>query len=409
MINLNKAKWKTYNFSEISFNISERVEPKQTDLDIYVGLEHLDSDCLHIKRKGNPSDVKGIKLRVYPGDIIFGKRRAYQRKAAIVDFDGICSAHAMVVRANPKIISPALLPHFMHSDLFMHRAVDISEGSLSPTIKWKILAQQQFKLPPLDEQKRIADLLWSIDLSGECWKNLKRINEMVGKVLLRKALRFGLKDEGMVKKEIYSPFQTKIVKEDVPASWNVFQIRDIVESVQTGFAEGDRDDKGIQQLRMQNVDRDCSFVWEDIIRVPVRKGYEKYLLKNGDILFNNTNSDDLVGKSILFSSNGEPMVFSNHFTRIRVKSDMILSEYLYLWLRYHFEIGLFERRCTRWIGQAAVQTENLLSLYILLPPVTTQKDIVFPILAHDHLTDNIKDHIEKINKIKKTLLNQIFG
>ena len=69
----------------------------------------------------------------------------------------------MVVRANPDIILPELLPFFMHSDVFMHRAVDVSEGSLSPTIKWKILADQPFKMPPSEDQKSIADLLWSMD------------------------------------------------------------------------------------------------------------------------------------------------------------------------------------------------------------------------------------------------------
>jgi len=169
MIKINKAQWKTYKFGKVVSNISERAEPKETNLDIYVGLEHLDADCIHIKRKGHPSDVKGTKLRVYPGDIIFGKRRAYQRKAAVVDFDGICSAHAMVVRANPEVILPELLPYFMHSDAFMHRAVDVSEGSLSPTIKWKILAEQPFKLPPIEEQKPIADLLLSVDNAMEKW------------------------------------------------------------------------------------------------------------------------------------------------------------------------------------------------------------------------------------------------
>lgn len=167
MIKVNKSQWKTYKFGDIASNISERAEPKDTKLNIYVGLEHLDPDCIHIRRKGHPSDVKGTKLRVYPGDIIFGKRRAYQRKAAIVDFDGICSAHAMVVRANSKVILPELLPHFMHSDVFMHRAVDVSEGSLSPTIKWKILSEQPFRMPPIDDQKHIADLLWSIDTAIE--------------------------------------------------------------------------------------------------------------------------------------------------------------------------------------------------------------------------------------------------
>lgn len=161
--NLKKEDWQSFRFDAIAFNISERVEPRQTSLDRYVGLEHLDSDTIHIKRWGVPTDVEGTKLKVYHGDIIFGKRRAYQRKAAICEFDAICSAHAMVLRANPAVIEPALFPFFLHSDTFMHRAIDISVGSLSPTINWKTLASQEFLLPPKPQQARLAELLWAGD------------------------------------------------------------------------------------------------------------------------------------------------------------------------------------------------------------------------------------------------------
>ena len=161
--NIDTSNWQTYRFDEIATSISEKVDPTNTDLEIYVGLEHLDAESIHIKRLGKPGDVKGLKLRCYPGDVIFGKRRAYQRKASIVEFDGFCSAHSLVLRANPKIIEPELFPFFLHSDLFMHRAVDISVGSLSPTINWKTLKHQEFNLPPKDQQAKIAELLWAMD------------------------------------------------------------------------------------------------------------------------------------------------------------------------------------------------------------------------------------------------------
>lgn len=161
--NLDKSTWETFTFEEIAFKISETVDPNKTDLDIYVGLEHIDADNIHIRRTGTPDDVNGQKLKCYPGDVIFGKRRAYQRKAAIVDFEGICSAHAFVLRANPEVIDPKLFPFFLHSDQFMHRAVDISVGGLSPTINWGDLKHQEFLLPPKDQQAQLAELLWAID------------------------------------------------------------------------------------------------------------------------------------------------------------------------------------------------------------------------------------------------------
>ena len=159
-----KKGWQVVKFGGIAKNISKRVNPFETELEVYVGLEHLDSQSLRITRRGVPSDVKGQKLRVRPGQIIFGKRRAYQKKVAVADFDGICSAHAMVFEAIQGKIIPELLPFFMQSDMFMDRAVAISEGSLSPTIKWKTLAIQEFPLPPLERQKEVLELFKKIDL-----------------------------------------------------------------------------------------------------------------------------------------------------------------------------------------------------------------------------------------------------
>jgi type I restriction enzyme, S subunit len=161
--NLDKSRWETFRFEEIASKISETVNPNTTELETYVGLEHLDAEDIHIRRKGTPDDVSGGKLKCYPGDVIFGKRRAYQRKAAIVDFEGICSAHAFVFRANSEVIDPKLFPFFLHSDQFMHRMVDISVGGLSPTINWGDLKHQEFLLPPKDQQAQLAKLLWAMD------------------------------------------------------------------------------------------------------------------------------------------------------------------------------------------------------------------------------------------------------
>ncbi len=155
--------WRMVRFDEFALMVNERVDPSDTEADIYVGLEHLDSDTLKIRRWGMPSDVIGDKLRFRKGDIIFGRRRAYQRKLAVAEFDGICSAHAMVVRAKAETVAAKFLPFLMRSDLFMQRAIDISVGSLSPTINWKTLRIQEFPLPPKDEQHRIADILWAAD------------------------------------------------------------------------------------------------------------------------------------------------------------------------------------------------------------------------------------------------------
>jgi type I restriction enzyme S subunit len=157
---ISKAGWSRVRFDQIATQINDRVDnPAEAGVERYVGLEHLDPDSLRIRRWGEPTDVESTKLRFQPGDIIFGKRRVYQRKVAVADFEGICSAHAMVLRAKAGAVLPEFLPFFMQSDLFMERALSISVGSLSPTINWKALAAEEFLLPPIQEQARLLEAL----------------------------------------------------------------------------------------------------------------------------------------------------------------------------------------------------------------------------------------------------------
>jgi type I restriction enzyme S subunit len=156
--------WRQVRFSEVAESVTERVDdPTTAGVHAYVGLDHLDPDTLKISRWGSPTDVEATKLRFYPGDVIYARRRAYQRKLGVAEFEGICSAHALVLRAHPDVCLPEFLPYFLQSDQFHERALDISVGSLSPTINWKTLAVQKFALPPVAEQRKVVELLGQCD------------------------------------------------------------------------------------------------------------------------------------------------------------------------------------------------------------------------------------------------------
>ena len=177
-----KPGWRNVKFGHLARCVNDRVDdPARAGVERYVGLEHLDSNSLSVRRWGSPDEVQSTKLRFRPGDIIFGKRRAYQRKVAVADFHGICSAHAMVLRARAEAVQPEFLPYFLQSDAFMSRAQAISVGSLSPTINWRTLAAEDFAIPPLEEQRRgVAlfrahhSLLESLRIAEETSQRLSR-------------------------------------------------------------------------------------------------------------------------------------------------------------------------------------------------------------------------------------------
>ena len=168
-----------YAFGDIAINSTEKKKPEPVDKATYIGLEHLDSGCLTVRRFGADVAPIGDKLVMKRGDVLFGKRRAYQKKVAIAPFDGIFSAHGMVLRPKTEVIDKDFFPLFIASDYFLDAAIRISVGSLSPTINWSDLKVLEFSLPPLDEQRRLAQVLWAaLDLKEAYQTMLARCDEM---------------------------------------------------------------------------------------------------------------------------------------------------------------------------------------------------------------------------------------
>lgn len=169
-----------YKFEDIAFSSTEKKQPTEDDKDFYLGLEHLDSGSLKITRFGSDVAPIGEKLVMKKGDVLFGKRRAYQKKVAIAPFDGIFSAHGMVLRPKEDVVDKKFFPLFISSDYFLDAAIAISVGSLSPTINWRDLKVQEFELPDLDVQRKLAKVLWGIHKALDAYRVLlSKTDELV--------------------------------------------------------------------------------------------------------------------------------------------------------------------------------------------------------------------------------------
>ena len=161
-----------YRFDEIAINSTEKKKPTEEDRFTYLGLEHLDSGNLKVTRFGTDVAPIGEKLVMHKGDVLFGKRRAYQKKVAIAPFDGIFSAHGMVLRPREDVIDKGFFPLFISSDYFLDAAIKISVGSLSPTINWRDLKELEFNLPDVPTQRRLAAVLWAMNETMDSYKEL---------------------------------------------------------------------------------------------------------------------------------------------------------------------------------------------------------------------------------------------
>ena len=161
-----------YRFEQIAINCKEKVKADDIDTSTYIGLEHLDPGCLHVSRWGSAVPIKGDKIVMHEGDVLFGKRNAYLRRAAIAPHDGAFSAHGMIFRPREAVVDKDFFPLFIASDYFFDTAIRISVGSLSPTVNWSDLKNQEFELPDLDTQRKLAKVLWSLNDTKEAYKKL---------------------------------------------------------------------------------------------------------------------------------------------------------------------------------------------------------------------------------------------
>jgi len=381
---INREKWSVIRFDQMAECLTVRVEPSETTLERYVGLEHLDPETLKISRWGTPSDVIGEKLHFWPGDIIFGKRRAYQKKLAVADFEGICSAHAMVLRARPEIVLPEFLPFFMQSDMFFERALSISVGSLSPTINWGSLAKQEFPLPPLDEQRRIAEILWAAD--EVITKNLVTLQRIISlKDSVEEESFFRCRDSGQ-------PTLLSEIAEVNPSSKSKCKDEELVSFIT--MADVSEDGEIInQQSKMYG---------------EVKKGYTVF--QDGDILFAKITPCMENGKGALALNLINGIGFGStefHVLRPMDSRDTAFIYFLTMNKNFRQQARRFMRGTA---GQLRVP-KDFLDEYVLdcLPKVTLREEMGRRLIEVNSSYLEQKRSIEKAKIVKAELLQKLLG
>jgi type I restriction enzyme, S subunit len=405
--NLDKSNWERFRFEEIAQKVSITVKPEEAEADIYIGLEHIDGDDLHIRRSGVPADVKGGKLKCAPGDVIFGKRRAYQRKAAIADFEGICSAHAFVFRANEDIIDPDLFPFFLHSDQFMHRMVDISVGGLSPTINWGDLKHQEFLLPPKDQQAKLAELLWAMDEVIEGEKEVLDENRKL-KISVANDLLLG-KSTNLVCNQ-KSPYGF------VPDQWPLIKLYDL----------RDKDDRYSFTGGPFGSDLKSShYTYEGVRILQLQNIGEGDFLNNYSIFTSEEKADQLrscniypgeiilakmspVARCCIIPDNDSRYVMCSDGIRLKVDSKVYHNQFVYHALNsIHFR-RYAETKSTG-TTRGRIGLTDLKEIVIPVPPnKDIQKEIANQLDSIDSVTASCLNKISTSKSLQKSLINQVF-
>jgi len=376
-----------YRFEQIAINSTEKKKPVEEDRFTYLGLEHLDSGSLKVTRFGSDVAPIGEKLVMRKGDVLFGKRRAYQKKVAIAPFDGIFSAHGMVLRPNVEVIDPDFFPLFISSDYFLDAAIKISVGSLSPTINWRDLKILEFDLPDLETQRKLAAVLWSINDTMESYKKLiSATDELVKSQFME---QFGLPDNNV-------------------KGYPLGRIGDVVSDVHYGTSAKASDNGKYVYIRMNNITYEGALDLSDIKRIDVADSeIENYIVRYGDVLFNRTNSRDLVGKTCVFDRKN-PMIIAGYIIRLRMNG-LVLPEYLSLFMNTRYAKKLLFSMAKGAVGQANINAKELQDISIIIPPIDEQREFLTLVRQSDKSKFELEKALSELTATYKRIIAENLG
>lgn len=389
--------WIKVRFDEIAENITDRIDkPKESGLEYYIGLEHLDTDQIRIKGFGSTDDVEATKFLCKKGDIIFGKRNAYLRKVAVTDRDAVVSAHSMVIRPKGNLIVPDFLPCFMQSSAFWKTAHAISEGSMSPTIKWKTLAKQEFWIPSIEEQKKISEVLWAIEENAE--KNQKLMD-------MKKTLKEGLLNKLMIKGIGHFYFKDSLFGK-IPEEWDIKTIKQICD-VKTGGTPStkNQDYWGGDIPWMSSGEIHNQFIYDT----------DKKITEKG---MSSSNAKLLPPNSVMIALNGQG---KTRGTVAVIKTPTTCNQSLaclipyknsidYLYLYYNLQNRYLEiRNYTGGKGREGLNLSIIKNIKIPVPPLDEQRKIANMLTALDK---SIYGHFENsisVYNMKKKLTDEFIS
>ena len=296
--------WRYVKFGDVVDNTNETTrDPESIGLHRIVGLDHMDPESLPLKRWDNFSDLnEGTSFtRVFrSGQVLFGKRRAYQRKVSFPDFDGICSGDILVFQPKTGEILPEFLPYLVQSDGFFDHALGTSAGSLSPRTKWQELAKYEFALPPIAEQHRIIKLVKSVDQLVDAYQDVPYSQQ-------REAMLANLLN-----------LNSKSIQ---PVHLNE------ISTISYGYTESAfLENVGPKFLRITDI-QDGVVDWESVPHCRIDDTtFAKQKLEDGDIVFARTGT---VGKSFLVRNPPEA-VSASYLIRVQANHSKVIPEFLYL-------------------------------------------------------------------------------
>jgi len=351
----------------------------QTDIPI-VGLEHLVPGEIELSSWDSNIEHTFSK-KFLKGQVLLGRRRVYLKKAVVAPCDGICSGDITVIESTGGIL-PELLPFVIQNDRFFDYAMQGSAGSLSPRVKWEHLKNYEFSLPPLAEQKVLAEKLWAA----------YRLKESYKKLLVA--------TEEMVKSQFIEMFGA--VESTKP-------LTDFIEVSFPGeWGQEDKDGSGVKVIRTTNFTNIGKLDLSDVVTRDIDSvKVEKKKLSKGDIILERSGgtNENPVGRVVYFEEDG--VYLFNNFTQLLRCKEGVNSLFIFYSLFNYYQMN---KNVIRSMGNKTTGIQNLkMDRYWQIPiadvSIELQKEFESIYRQADKSGFELRKSIDAIDAVIKSLIN----
>ena len=375
----------TVKLGDVAIESRDSLKEKDKSLPV-VGLEHLIPEQINLT-DWNIGQENTFTKTFKKGDVLFGRRRAYLKKAAVAPCKGICSGDITVIRAKEDKIIPELLPFVIQNDIFFDYAVGKSAGSLSPRVKWEHLANYEFNLPELDEQKKLAEVLWQIVATMESYKKLLA------------------KSDEMVKAKFVEMFGDPVAN---PKKWEIKTVKSISSDIRYGTSKPSNENGKYIYLRMNNITSEGELDLKDIKYIDADDvELEKCSVRKGDILFNRTNSLELVGKTCVYKEE-YPMIIAGYIIRIRLY-DFVNPIWFSIYFNTKYMKKVLRTLAKGAINQANISATELQQIELYIPPIELQNQFADFVKKSEESKAAIQASLDSLTKVYKKIIAENLG
>lgn len=348
-----------------------------------VGLEHLSQSDIDLT--GCSHEATTFTKAFRKGHVLFGRRRAYLKKASLAPFDGVCSGDIIVIEAVEGRLLPSLLPFVIQNDYLFDFAVENSAGSLSPRVKWKDLSRFEFELPSIEKQRELADLLWAAQETKRAYGHLVSACDEIVKS------RFV---------EMLKEFEEEVV---------LTRLEDIVEAnrpITYGIVKpGQNVDGGVPIVKVKDFPSGVILTNDLLYASPeIESKYERSRLLPGDLLFSIRGS---VGRMAFVPEELEGANLTQDTARLTIR-----SEFDPIYIRGVLSLPQVGEWITKHIRGVAMQGVNLADLRKLEVPILSnehQRELRAFVAQVDKSEFALKQAIEGVSATMAAILNQELG